>query len=304
MPGERATKPTIGFIGLGAMGSRIAGRLLAAGYPLGVYNRTQDKTRPLAERGANVYDLPRELARHSDVVLSSMADDVAVEQVLLGADGALAGGRAGTTLIDLSSVHPDTSRTVAAAAQARGVAVLDAAVSGSTSLAEAGNLILFVGGDRAAYERWRPILDVIGRPNFYLGPSGAGSTMKLVVNALLGVGLQAMAEALALGERAGLDKGVLLDVLGQTAVVAPGLRPKLENARKEDYPVTFALRLMWKDFGNIVRLAEERAVPMPATAAAAQASAVEQAKGVAEDFSAMIRTMEELAGVRPPRPAA
>jgi 3-hydroxyisobutyrate dehydrogenase-like beta-hydroxyacid dehydrogenase len=281
----------------------MAGRLLAAGYPLGVYNRTPDRARPLAERGARVYDSPRDLAQNADVVLSSLTDDAAVEQALLGDGGALAGARAGATLIDLSSVSPATSRKVAAAAQSRGVDALDAAVSGSTPLAEAGTLVMFVGGDRATYDRNRPILDVIGQPNFYLGPNGAGTSMKLVANTLLGVGVQALAEAIALGEREGLDKNVLLDVLGQTTVVSPSQKSKLELARTEEYPVTFALRLMFKDFGNILRTAEERAVPMPVTAAAAQICAAEQAKGREEDFSAVIRATEELAGV-PPQQAA
>jgi 3-hydroxyisobutyrate dehydrogenase len=300
MSEERATKPTLGFVGLGAMGSRMATRLLDAGYPLGVFNRTADKTRPLVERGARAFDSPRALAQHCEVVLSSLADDAAVEQALLGADGVVAGARSGTTLIDLSSVSPDTARKVAAAARAGGVDMLDAPVSGSTPLAQNGSLVVFVGGDASAFERARPILGVIGRQVFYLGPSGAGVTMKLVANTLLGLGIQALAEAITLGERAGLDKDAMLDVLGQTEVVTPGLKSKLVNAQKEEYPVTFALRLMWKDFGNVLRLAEERAVPMPATAVAHQVMTVEQAKRVEEDFSAVIRTMEELAGLTTP----
>jgi 3-hydroxyisobutyrate dehydrogenase-like beta-hydroxyacid dehydrogenase len=290
----------LGFIGLGAMGSRMATRLVEAGHPLSVYNRTPQRAGALAERGARVYDAPADLARAADVVLSMLADDAAVEQVMLGPDGVLAAARPGTTLVDLSSVHPDTSRRIASAARLRDVAVLDAAVSGSTPQAEDGSLVMFVGGERAVYERCRPILDVLATQVFLLGPSGAGATMKLVVNGLLGAGMQALAEALVLGQRAGLEKGVLLDVLEQTSVLAPGHKRKLQNARSESYPVQFALRLMWKDLGNVLRLAQQRAVPMPTTAAAQQACAIEQAKGLEEDFSAVIRTMEELAGLAPP----
>jgi 3-hydroxyisobutyrate dehydrogenase len=294
---EHTTRQAVGFIGLGNMGSRMAVRLLDAGYTLGVYNRAPEKTRPLAERGARIYDTPRALAQHSDVVMSIVSDDAAVEQVRLGPDGALAGSRPGTVLIDLSSVYPAISRKVSATAQARGVAVLEAPVSGSTLQVEDGSLLVFVGGDRNAYERCRALFDVLGKAIFYLGPSGAGTTMKLVVNSLLGVEMQALAEAITLGERAGLDKDVLLDVLGQTAVLTPGQKAKLENARHEQYPVAFALRLMWKDFGNVLRLAQERAVAMPATSAAAHVCAVEQARQIEEDFSAVIRTTEELSGV-------
>jgi 3-hydroxyisobutyrate dehydrogenase-like beta-hydroxyacid dehydrogenase len=125
--------------------------------------------------------------------------------------------------------------------------------------------------------------------------------MKLVVNTMLGVGIQALAEAIALGERAGLQRDLLLDVLGQTAVLTPGQKTKLENARREEYPVTFALRLMWKDFGNILRLAEASEVSMPATAAAHQAFAIAQARRREEDFSAIIQTMRELAAIAAPR---
>jgi 3-hydroxyisobutyrate dehydrogenase len=290
----------LGFVGLGYMGSRIARRLVDAGYPLGVYNRTPDKAVALAERGARVYDSPGQLARDADTVLSMLADDAAVEQVMLGHDGIVVAARSGATIIDLSSVHPDTSRRLASAARLRNVAVLDAAVSGSTPQAEDGSLVMFVGGDRAVYERSRPVLDIIGDHIFYLGPSGAGATMKLVVNGLLGVGIQAIAEALVLGQRAGLDKTALLDVLQQTAVLTPGQKRKLENVRSGEYPVEFPLRLMFKDLLNVVRLGGQRAVPTPTIAAALQMFAVEQAKGVEEDFSAIIRTMAELAGASAP----
>jgi 3-hydroxyisobutyrate dehydrogenase len=288
----------LGFVGLGYMGSRIASRLIDAGYPVGIYNRTRDKTRALAERGARVYDSPRELAADADAMLSMLADDAAVEQVMLGQDGIVAAARPGSTIIDLSSVHPDTTRRVASAARLRDVAVLDASVSGSTPQAEDGSLVVFVGGERSAYEQWRPVLEVIGNHIFYLGASGAGATMKLVANSLLGAGMQALAEALVLGQRAGLDRTTLLDVLEQTAVVTPGQKHKLENARSGEYPVEFPLRLMYKDLLNVERLAGQRAVPTPAIAAAQQMFAVEQAKGREEDFSVIIRTMEELSGVR------
>src|SRR3984893_1858879 len=289
--------PMLGFVGLGYMGSRIASRLIDAGYPVSVYNRTRDKTRALAERGARVHDSPRELAADADAILSMLADDAAVEQVMLSQDGLVATARPGSTIIDLSSVHPDPSRRVATAARARNVAVLDASVSGSTPQAEEGSLVVFVGGEVSAYEQWRPVLEVIGNHIFYLGPSGAGATMKLVANSLLGAGMQALAEALVLGQRAGLDSTTLLDVLEQTAVVTPGQKHKLENVRSGEYPVEFPLRLMYKDLLNVQRLAGQKAVPVPTIAAAQQMFAVEQAKGREEDFSAIIRSMQELAGV-------
>lgn len=285
----------LGFIGLGGMGCRMAARLIQAGYSLAVYNRTSDKAAPLAALGATVYESPADLAHDADVVFSMLADDAAVEQVMLGPHGVVNALKPEGTIVDFSSVHPDTSHRIAGAARLRQVAVLDAPVSGSTPQAEDGTLVMFVGGEQAEYERVRPILSVLAQEVFYLGPSGAGATMKLVVNGLLGTGMQALAEALVLGERAGLEKETLLNVLEQTSVLAPGTKRKLHNARMDSYPVQFPLRLMWKDLGNVLRLAHERAVPMPLTAVAEQAFAIEGARSVEEDFSAVIRTMEKLA---------
>jgi 3-hydroxyisobutyrate dehydrogenase len=294
---SRPPKPQIGFIGLGNMGCRMATRLIDAGYLVTVSNRTRSKTRPLAQRGAQVADTPRALTAACTVVMSSVPNDAAVEEVMFGPDGALAGARPGTVFVDLSTVYPATSRKVFAAAKQKGCAMLDAAVSGSTPQAEAGTLVILIGGEQDTYQQVKPVLDVLGREQYYMGPSGSGATMKIVVNTLLGLGMQAVAEAVALGVKAGLEKNRLIDVLGQTAVVSPSQKAKLENGRREDYPVTFALRLMWKDLGLVLRLAQENLVPMPATATAHQMCTIENARMVEEDFSAVIRLMEELAGI-------
>jgi 3-hydroxyisobutyrate dehydrogenase len=299
MAANAVARQRIGFIGLGHMGRRMAARLIDAGYTVTVYDRTSEKTRPLAEKGAAVAATPRQLAAHCDVVILSVTDDTAVREVMLGADGVLAGVREDSMVIDLSSVLPETSRRVCEAARAKGVSMIDAPVSGSTPQAEQGVLTIFVGGEHKTFERCKPILEVLGKTVWYMGPSGAGTTMKLVVNTLLGVEMQAIAEAIALGEKAGLEKGRLLDVLEQTTLIAPAHKAKFANARREEYPVTFALRLMHKDFGLIQQQATSLAVPMPATAAAQQACVAEQARSTEEDYSAVIRLMEEWAGVTP-----
>jgi 3-hydroxyisobutyrate dehydrogenase-like beta-hydroxyacid dehydrogenase len=295
---ESSAMPGIGFIGIGAMGSRMARRLLAAGYPLTVYNRTPAKVQPLLAQGAQAAASPQALAASSDIILLSLADDAAVESLVLGRDGIVAAAQPGTICVDMSTIAPATSRTIAEVARQNAVAVLDAPVSGSVAQIEAGTLMIFVGGDAAIYQRCQPILDELGT-SCYMGSSGAGTTMKLVANALLGVGMQALAEAIVLGEKAGLNRDRLLDVLGQTAVVAPSHKGKLENARHGDYPIAFALRLMYKDFGLILRTARELAVPMPVTAAAQQICAAEYAHGHEEDYSAVISLMEALAGTLP-----
>lgn len=290
-------KPRIGFIGLGHMGSHMALRLIQAGYPLTVYDRTKQKAQEIAQRRANVAETPQELAASCQVVMSCVTDDEALEDVMFGPEGALAGAHKGNIFIDMSTVSPDASRRLYSAAKEKGVPVLDAAVSGSVPQVEQGTLVIFVGGEQAVYEQCRPILSVLGKECFYIGASGMGTTMKLVVNTLLGLGLQAVAEAIILGEKSGIEKGKLLDVLGQTTVIAPAHKSKLDNVRKEEYTPNFILPLMFKDFGLIMKQAEALAVPMPATAAAHQMYAAAMAKGLEDDYSVVIRFMEELAGL-------
>ena len=172
-----AQLPRIGFVGLGSMGSRMARRLLDRGYPMTVYNRTTAKVEPLRAAGAVREDTPRAVAEQSDVVLYSLADDAAVSDVVLGADGLLAGARPGAVFVDLSTVLPETSRAMSAAAEPKGVAVMDDPVSGSTPQAQEGTLAIFVGGDRQVYAGQTPLLDVLGR-HVYLGRHGAGATKK------------------------------------------------------------------------------------------------------------------------------
>lgn len=297
-----SSRPHLGFIGLGGMGSRMAGRLLAAGYELTVYNRSRQRLLPLQKAGANLAATPRELASATDVVLSCVADDQALEEVLLGTDGALAGARPGTLFIDLSTVSPRASRTMARQALASGHHFLDAPVSGSTPQAERGELVIFVGGDEGAYDRARPILDVLGKQSSLMGLSGSGAMMKLCVNTLLGLGMQALAEAVALGLKAGLEKERFLEVLGQTSVVSPSQRSKLANVRNGRYAAEFPLRLMDKDYRLIRDMADELSVAMPATAAARHVFAAEcvreAAMGCQEDVSAVIRAMEQKGGVK------
>jgi len=290
-----------GFIGLGAMGGRMAGRLLEAQHDVVVYDRVREATRPLEQRGATVAAGSRQLAAGADIVFSSVTDDAALEQVMFGPDGALAGARSGTIVIDMSTVSPRTSRRLHDAGQRQGVPVLDAPVSGSTVQAEQGQLVIFVGGEEDTYRRCQPMLAVLGSKTLYLGPSGAGTMMKLCANTLLGLGVQALAEAIALGVKGGLPRERFLQVLGETAVVSPSQKSKLENARTRAYPAAFPLRLMVKDFGLILQTATELSVQMPATAAAVQVAAAEHARQLAahtdEDFSVVVRTMERLAGV-------
>ena len=291
-------KPRLGFIGMGGMGSRMAARLLAAGYDLTIYNRNIARTLVLEKQGARVAPQPAELAAHADIVFSSLADDAAVEKVMLSPGGALAGARPGTVFVEMSTVAPALSRRLHDLAQRKGVFVLDAPVSGTTTVAEKGQLVIFVGGDRAAYEGSLAVLLVLAREAYYMGPAGSGTTMKLCANTLLGLGMQALAEAVAFGLKAGLQRERLVEVLGATAVVSPSQKSKLENVLNEAYPAAFPLRLMSKDYRLILDTAMNLPAAMPATAAAQQVSAAEFARqsaaGRDEDFSSVVRAMEQI----------
>lgn len=292
---QQQSKPSIGFIGMGHMGSHMASRLIQAGYHLTVYDRTREKAQAIA--GASVAESAAEAAAHSDVVISIVTDDVALEEVMFGPNGVFDGTHAGSAIIDMSTVSPQASRHLFQEARAKDIAMIDAAVSGSVPQVDQGSLVIFVGGEQETYQRCKPILDILGQNSFYMGSSGMGTTMKLVVNTLLGLGMQALAEAISLGEKAGLSQDVLLDVLGQTAVLTAGQKAKLDNVKRGQYPTQFALSLQQKDLRLIITEADEVSVPMPATAAALQMYTAALNKGMDADFSVLIKFMKQLAGL-------
>jgi 3-hydroxyisobutyrate dehydrogenase len=296
---------SIGFIGLGAMGQRMARRLLDRGFKLVAYDHTSGKTTELVARGAIAASSLQELAMKSEVVVSCLPNDEAVLSVYQGSEGVLAWVNPGTIAIEMSTVSPDTSRTLHMLGKARGIEVLDVAISGSTPFAEQGTLTLLGGGDASTFDACQPIFSVLAKQYFHLGASGSGTTMKLVVNALLGVNIQAIAEAVAFGEKAGLNRELLLEVLAKTTVVSPAHQNKLLRAEHDDYSPQFPLKLMNKDFRLILGKAGELGASMPLTAAAHQINAARTAANGEEDFSSVIDEMERLARVRrTPQPAA
>jgi 3-hydroxyisobutyrate dehydrogenase len=287
----------LGFIGIGAMGRRIAERLLKSGFPVTVFDRSAAKANALIAYGATVARSIADLASSADVVMSSLASDEAVFDVYTGPQGVMANIRRGSMIIEMSTVSPLTSPALYRLGAARGVSVLDVPVSGSTPAAEQGSLVLLGGGDEDAFHAAEAIFNAISQQHFYLGPSGSGNTMKLVVNTLLGVGMQAIAEAVVLGEKSGLDRRRLLEVLSKTAVVAPAHVGKLTKAMENDYRPQFAVGLMNKDFRLILETAAAVHAPMPTAAAAFSINAAEFADHPDNDFSAVIRLMEDLANV-------
>ena len=283
----------LGFIGIGYMGRPIVQRLLASGFKVAAYDRDRNKAQELVQYGGTVSGSVAQLSSSCDVVLSCLPNDQAVLDVYRGPDGVIANALRGALAIDMSTVNPATSLELSKLGAERGVQVLDVTISGSTPAAEQGALVLFGGGDQGCFSAAESIFRAIARKYFYLGPNGSGAVMKLVVNALLGIGMQAIAEAVAFGEKSGLDRNRLLSVLSETAVVAPAHVGKFERAMKRDYSPQFPLRLMNKDFGLILSLAAAVGAEMPATRAAFEVNAAQSAQGLEQDFSAVILEMEK-----------
>jgi 3-hydroxyisobutyrate dehydrogenase-like beta-hydroxyacid dehydrogenase len=277
------------------MGRPIARRLRESGFKLTAYDRNPSKAQELVQYGGTVAQSVSELSASCNVVLSCLPSDEAVLNIYGGANGVFANVRPGSLVIDLSTVYPEISRQLSRLGSEHGVEVLDVTISGSTPAAENGLLALFGGGNKECFDGAESIFRVIAHKYFYLGPTGSGATMKLVVNSLLGIGMQAIAEGVALGEKAGLDRNRLLDVLSQTAVVAPAHAGKLQRAMKSDYSPQFPIRLMNKDFGLILDLAAAVGARMPAAGAAFEVNARQSEQEQEQDFSAVILQMERRA---------
>jgi 3-hydroxyisobutyrate dehydrogenase-like beta-hydroxyacid dehydrogenase len=258
---------TVAIVGTGRMGSAMARALTRAGHDVVVQNRSPERATALAtEIGAESVTTPAEAAAAADVTITMLADDAAVRSVFDGPDGLVAGAHSGAILVDMSTVLPDTIRSVAEAVRATGAGILDAPVSGSVGLAETGGLTLMVGGDAADLERARPALESLAKVIFHLGPLGAGAVMKLAVNTVI-FGLNgALAEGLVLAEAAGIGRSLAYDVLAASAAGAPFVGYKRAAfLEPEDTPVAFALELAAKDLRLISAMADSVGQPLPQT---------------------------------------
>jgi len=254
---------TVAFLGLGAMGSRMAVNLQAAGFALRVYNRDRAKAKPLADKGALACDTPAAAVQGASFVVSMVADDVATRAVMLGADGAVAATTAGAIIIDSSTNTPGMAREVAQAAAARRVQYLDAPVSGSLAQAQGKELVFMVGGEKVAFERAQPVLAAMGRMAKYMGGSGTGATIKLINNMLSGAATAAIAEAVITAEAAGLDRAATLEVLAEGAAGSRLLKTRMPKMFSRDFAPQFQLQLMEKDLRYFLLLAQELDRPMP-----------------------------------------
>ena len=284
----------IGLIGLGLMGRPMGHNLLKAGYSLTVWNRSASRADSLVAAGAKRAASPQEVAAACDMLITIVSDPPALEDVLWGhpgsTGGALAALRSRSLYMDSSTVSPALARRIASACSERQIAFLDAPVTGGTWGAEKGELVFMVGGEAAALKAAEPVISVMGKRWFHLGPNGAGQTIKLAMNLILALEVDALAEALALVTTAGLAGEKLVEVLQSSMARAAVLDVKAPFLLKGEYPPSFPLRLMHKDIGLALDLAKEIGVPLPAGAAAFSTySAVKAAAKEDLDYAAVMK---------------
>jgi 3-hydroxyisobutyrate dehydrogenase len=277
----------VGFIGLGLMGSRLTRRLHAAGWNIRAWNRSSQSATQLNKEGIATAPSVAALVAGSDVILSSLANDEALRSVYLDRGGVLSEAEPGTVIIEMSTISPDLSRRLHWEAHTRGVNFLDVAISGSTPAVDAGTITLLAGGDKKTFEQCVPIFESIARQWFLIGPGSSGVQMKLVVNLLLGIDMQAIAEAVSLGEHLQIDRNVLLDVLSKTAVIAPAMAGKFRKIKDGDYSPEFPLRLMSKDMDLVMDAARESGADLPAASVAQAVLASNVSKNGDLDLSAI-----------------
>jgi 3-hydroxyisobutyrate dehydrogenase-like beta-hydroxyacid dehydrogenase len=258
----------LGFVGLGAMGSAIAGRLLTQGYTVYETNRTRSKAAALVERGLVWCDSPREVALAADVVLSMVTDDAALDALNAGPDGILAGLAAGKLYVDMSTVSPEFSRALAERVGSRGASMLAAPVSGSVPAAKAGGLAIIVGGHTDAFDRVEPILRGLGSSVTFVGDNGQALVLKLAINISLAVQMLAFSEGVLLAERGGVEPDLALEVLTHSAIGSPMLQARAPMLLELPEQAWFDVKMMRKDLRLTLATARELKVPLPSTAVA------------------------------------
>ena len=253
-------RPTVGLVGLGNMGTAIAERLLDAGFPLVVNNRTPAKAEALGALGAEVATTPEKLAEQVDVVLTSLANDAAFEDV---AERVIAAARPGTVLVDMSTVSPDASARIASLADMASVRYLRAPVSGNPSVVRAGNLSFIVSGARETLDDIEAVIRAIGPTIHHVGEGEQARIVKLAINLMIAVLAQVMSEALVLGEASGVSRAALLEVMASSAAGAPFVKYKTEPLLRDDFSATFTTALMEKDIDLVLDAAGEAGVELP-----------------------------------------
>ncbi len=285
----------IGFIGLGVMGKRMAINIVKNGFDVTVSDLVKEAVDELVGMGAKSEVLGCDLAKDKDVIFTSLPNSAIVEGVILGKNGVLEGAKEGAIIVDLSSITPKTIQNIAKRAEAKGVTVLDAPVSGGAIGAEKGTLSIMVGGDKEKFEMVLPVLNCIGTKVNHVGAVGAGDTVKLVNNLLLGVNMVAVSEALALGVKAGIEPEILYNIIKESSGSSYALTAKYENfIAKRNFKPGFMVDLQYKDLQLAVDTAKDLKMPLMLGNVAQQTYEIARAKGLGmEDISAVIKLYEE-----------
>ena len=288
----------IAYLGLGTMGSGMASNLLKAGYQLTVWNRSAEKCKPFARKGARVADTPADAARDVDLVMYILSNDEAVEDVVLGANGILRGIQEGQIAIDMSTVLPETSLRELEAYAKRGVDFLDAPVFGSKQESAEAKLWIMAAGNKAIFEKVKPVLTKLGQTVHYFGKNGNATAMKLVGNLIVALELEALSEGLVLARKAGLDLSTVMEVVKVADFRSPLLVSNGQNILKRDFSTSFALKLMLKDAGLIDKFAGSLQSPIPGLRVVEKNLKSAVALGFEkENASAVIKALEKEAGV-------
>lgn len=295
---EEAARPRVGVAGMGIMGSRMAANLIAKGFPTSVWNRTEARCRPLAERGARVASTPRDLGEGADVVITCVADPNALGGVVFPADGLLAAARPGFRLMDCSTVSPGLSQRIAAAFAERGAAALEAPVTGSKGGAEKGTLLLMTGGRREIHDELLPVMMAIGSKAIYCGETGQAARTKLVGNTIISFMLEGLCESAVLAKKAGLPLATVLEVVQASGFASPYFDFKGRAIERRDFETHFSIDLLYKDQGLMLEEASRQQAPMPGLAAIREVLGAARAQGLGgEDIAAVVKALERGAGL-------
>ncbi len=287
--------PRIGFIGLGIMGRAMAANLLKAGFQVSVYNRTRERTTEFADQGCQVASTPRALAKMSDTIITMVADPAAMDAVLEGPEGVLSAFLGGNTLINMSTLSPDYTASLAKKCYIAGVQFLDCPVSGSKGAAEQAQLVILAGGDKAVLDKLAPVFKAMGRSVIYAGPAPAGTALKLCINLVVAQLTTAITEAAALAEAQGIAPSLIFDTLAENPALNCGyFALKKNNVLTKDYPPAFPLRHMLKDARFMLAEAAKRKMELPVTAAAEKLMEKSFKCGYGElDLSVVLRNLTE-----------
>ena len=288
----------LGYIGLGAMGGRMAARLLSKGHSVTGYNRTRSKVQWLLDRGMIWADSPRAVAEATDTVFVMVSDSAAVEAVAFGPDGFLAGMAPGRTVIDMSTISPAVSRAIAARVREAGGDMVDAPVSGSVATLEQGKLSMMVGGDQATFERVKPLLEDVGPKVTHVGANGLAVSMKIAVNLSLAVQMLAFSEGVLLAEKSGIARSTAVDVLTHSVVASPMVQYRGPFVLGMPDEVWFSVTMMQKDMSLALEMGRELSVPLPTTAVTNELLTAARGAGLSEhDFAALFSLLARLSGV-------